>query len=282
VSLKNNAFDNKSSSIYSTTTNLYPIRHLNRKCLSRVNLNLYQHQKHQQQSTNNDESAAVVLKKKPTTTTTNFAARTKTKPNSSVSIMNLDRLTTTMTNKSTNSSELNANNDQTFHTSSSSNHLLTTPMYQQPPSSASSAQFAGYLRTAISNRNLFKSSTSLNALDLELLESVSVGSFDRESLYSFYANSECCCELSNYCLYDPSLVYNNHKNNNCSILAAKNLANKSFTNISASAAEAAAVDDNTADFNANIDSKLASIKLNSNNNNNKAANSKVIDWLQHI
>lgn len=35
-----------------------------------------------------------------------------------------------------------------------------------------------------SHLNLFKSSNSLNALDLDLMESVSVGSFDRLSLYS--------------------------------------------------------------------------------------------------
>jgi len=60
---------------------------------------------------------------------------------------------------------------------------------------------------------LKRNSTSLNALlDLDMWESVSIGSFDRHSFYSQCANSE--CDLSNLCLIESTsnLFLNNHHN----------------------------------------------------------------------
>lgn len=71
------------------------------------------------------------------------------------------------------------------------------------------------VNSSSSHLNLYKSSNSLNALDLDLMESVSVGSFDRLSLYSCGgATSE--CDL-NQCflveMIDDNDDFNNNDNN---------------------------------------------------------------------
>lgn len=58
-----------------------------------------------------------------------------------------------------------------------------------------------------SNLNIFKSSNSLNALDLELYDSVSVGSFDRQSFYSTCPNSE--CDLNSCFIVEQKLIETN-------------------------------------------------------------------------
>lgn len=55
-----------------------------------------------------------------------------------------------------------------------------------------------YLHLKASNSNLYKSSNSLNALDLEIVDTFSIGSFDRYSFYSLYSindldNSDITC-----------------------------------------------------------------------------------------
>ncbi|CAF0716672.1 unnamed protein product [Brachionus calyciflorus] len=47
---------------------------------------------------------------------------------------------------------------------------------------------SNYLSLKSSNSNIFKSSNSLNALDLEGFDTYSIGSFDRYSCYSLYSN----------------------------------------------------------------------------------------------
>jgi hypothetical protein len=78
------------------------------------------------------------------------------------------------------------------------------------------------------------SSTSLNALlDLDMLDSVSIGSFDRQSFYSQCVNSE--CDLSDLCLIESTsnlFLKNNNKskllslNSSNSLNIRKNINNK--------------------------------------------------------
>ncbi|RNA23210.1 hypothetical protein BpHYR1_006343 [Brachionus plicatilis] len=46
------------------------------------------------------------------------------------------------------------------------------------------------LQLRASNSNLYKSSSSLNALDLEMVDTFSIGSFDRYSFYSLYSTND--------------------------------------------------------------------------------------------
>lgn len=72
--------------------------------------------------------------------------------------------------------------------SASGGGLLTPASALDSPTAATTS--SRLARLSISRSNLFKSSSSLNALDIEGLDSVSVGSFDRQSLNSCGANSD--------------------------------------------------------------------------------------------
>ena len=297
-------------------------RRLNRKCLSRINLNLYQQQPlilqppHNNNSNNdpskkmfkkNADSASNKTKSKTlnhsltsneidlscslkTSTTSNLEAFNRmTKPYSSSSIMNLEKVTDA-------AHLVNGTGAVAVPSSTSSNQILSPPPHHVNDFAPLShhGQFRkgsnmyinfsgndggggaalsaggyglGYLRS--SNMNLYKSSTSLNALDLELLDSVSVGSFDRESIYSNYANSE--CELSNYCLYDPVQFYVHPASQN-QFQAAKMppLENEGR---SEAAAGLSARD-------SKLSNSMASLRINSSSSTK--TNSKVISWLQNI
>ena len=304
---KQNFFVGSNNNLFFAQQSSYPSRRLNRKCLSRINLNLYQQQPlimHPQSS--NAKQAADSSKKmykksdqatknkvktlnhsqtsneiesscslKPSKTSNLEAFNRMTKPYSSSSIMNLERLH----NDAHRDASLTADNGVNVPSSTSSNQILSPNVNDFVLSSQfrkgsnlyinysgndalSSGYGLGYLRS--SKINLYKSSTSLNALDLELLDSVSVGSFDRESIYSNYANSE--CELSSYCLYDPVLFVQPSSQQQLTHHTGK------MTSIENKSAQ---------ESGGKLSNSMASLRINSSNSNNKT-NSKVIDWLQNI
>ena len=282
-------------------------RRLNRKCLSRINLNLYQQQplvfqppvgskadsskkmfKKAEQPKNNKVKATALnhsqtsneidssCSLKPSKTSNLEAFNRMTKPYSSSSIMNLERVspdTLTTLNSGAGAVPSSTSTNQILSPSHANDFVLSSNPFRKGSNmyvnflgneSSSAGYGLGYLRS--SNMNLYKSSTSLNALDLELLDSVSVGSFDRESIYSNYANSE--CELSNYCLYDPALQFIHvHPASQHHLLAA---------------AKMAPVDDSECSSarESKLSSSMASLRVNSSTSTK--TNSKVISWLQNI
>lgn len=142
------------------------------------------------------------------------------------------------------------------------------------------------VNSSSSHLNLYKSSNSLNALDLDLMESVSVGSFDRLSLYSCGgANSECdlnqCCYLVE--MIDDGCGDNHVFNNNSSSFSLS----KSRLNLiggSTGGAKTAATTTETISKN-NRTSKSSTGCFSLIDNPMSLSNLKenrVIDWLENI
>lgn len=231
-----------------------------RKCLSRVNLNLYQMSTPTNNNNNDKLSQESALK--PHTNpkiiklnqTNARGLKVRNFPINAVSIMNLehcvdnlglesDGLKITIANNSRRNLLLNKS-----HTNLSQNFSLGS-MSKKAQNNNNNMLING------SNLNLFKSSNSLNALDLELMESVSVGSFDRLSLYSCGANSE--SDLNQYFFVDTvDNTMDTSKNDTGEVKFDKNRSNRNQVTSSRYF--------------------VNSVKLNNFKEN------RVIDWLENI
>lgn len=210
----------------------------NRKCLSRLNLSIY-------------NQATPILVTKTTNESTN------SKPNQSTCLLAPSNSFRCLKKKSFNQlnqllNNTTANNKNVLQQSllKDSNLVKTNEKWSNYISNLeidkTGSNFKGsssllnrqssivYPLLKSSNLNLFKSSNSLNALDLELVDSISISSYDRLSFYSLYANSdyelsstlnlteenkanknankEEISEESNLHLFEKSLKLNNHQN----------------------------------------------------------------------
>jgi hypothetical protein len=163
-----------------------------RKSLSRVNLNMYHLQlkptadtdDHRNSKTQFNESKLISSamgggKKQPMLLISGLSSSGSAQyfNKSMTNISNLTRL------------GLTAHKQSSTNFSTAGQGLYLNPSINQSNESHGDCLFLKR-SIATSRSDLFKSSNSLNALDLELLDSVSVGSFDRQSFNSCGANSE--------------------------------------------------------------------------------------------
>ena len=323
-SKKNNLlkFNLATNNISNYTPNLISPRRLGRKCLSRINLNMYS------ANINNNPEQSVQ-------TSNNFSDEANTKPSllaiglggggirnfkkksfnqlnllnkfskpeaesndlrpklnnmHALSVMNLDKCFNKMgfdvieskSNAKQFSPQLNAQSFLHKSNLSSSTYLLNknllfkSNLNLDENENSNNVNKNGLFYLKSSNLNLFKSSNSLNALDLELLDSVSVGSFDRKSLYSNCANSE--CELNDYYL--------------CGLIESSGYFSRSAANLFQNTDKL----DNDNNLNKSASNNLGdhlidtsgNSSCNNNNYNQQLVNSKIdkkqnlLNWLQKI
>ena len=229
----------------------FNIRRLNRKCLSRINLNMYQ----MNLSNENDNSSSNMNVDKQKLIDTMTYNNLRKKSYNNLSLLNAsssifgasgttcENMGATSSRLSNHKSNININN---INNSNSSNKL------------------SSFLCLKSSNLNLYKSSNSLNALDLELLDSVSVGSFDRQSLYSL-THSE--YELGNFYVLEnsPDLDFTSNINENNNVNSNNNQPISNYRSC----------------LFLNTLNDSSSTVTSSFKDKNLTKNSKVVDWLQH-
>jgi hypothetical protein len=150
---------------------------------------------------------------------------------------------------------------------------LTTGLYLNPSINQSNESGSCFFKRAPSRADIFKSSTSLNALYLELFDSVSVGSFDRQSFNSCGANSE--IELSN-------VGYNNFNSRYRSTASGRNSVSLWDQNNNDEAA--AGVDDepprkDTSSFHKEFSLMKLNAVVPTSSSSSVKCSSKVINWL---
>jgi hypothetical protein len=214
----NNQNNNNSSNVVSRRNFNY------RKCLSRINLNLYNQQaqlllpvddEYTNRMGSNQANLEFVRKRSsnlPLRATPMVGSIGLKNGQTSISIMNLENMALTSDTNSNNNESMLLAGRRNFKlkplagTDRTVGRVLANKSVTNLAnlSAQQSATFGGggmfncrnlavnqhTCPQSSSSTNLFKSSTSLNALDLDLMDSVSVGSFDRFSFYSFGANSE--------------------------------------------------------------------------------------------